>query len=209
MLHILRQITKCGIKTEPPPPPADEMVLVARLQKKILRVLGRALTIRHIDAGSCNGCELEIHALANPYYNIEGLGIRFVASPRHADLLLVTGPVSKHMAIALKRTYDATPDPKLVVAVGDCGCSGGIFGESYASLGRVSNVIPVDVAIPGCPPAPVTLLQGILAAITVGAPNVEPTMETGVVGSGGVGGTAAEPPPARGGELPAQIGDPP
>jgi Ni,Fe-hydrogenase III small subunit len=149
------------------------MVLVARLQKKILRVLGRALTIRHIDAGSCNGCELEIHALANPYYNIEGLGIRFVASPRHADLLLVTGPVSKHMAIALKRTYDATPDPKLVVAVGDCGCSGGIFGESYASLGRVSNVIPVDVAIPGCPPAPVTLLQGILAAITVGAPNVE------------------------------------
>ena len=210
MLHILRQIAKCGIKTEPPPPPADEMVLVARLQKKILRVLGRALTIRHIDAGSCNGCELEIHALANPYYNIEGLGIRFVASPRHADLLLVTGPVSKHMAIALKRTYDATPDPKLVVAVGDCGCSGGIFGESYASLGRVSNVIPVDVAIPGCPPAPVALLQGILAAITVGAPNVEPTMETGVDGLGGVGGTAAEPPPpARAGDPPARIGDPP
>src|ERR1700716_3422515 len=148
------------------------MVIVARMQKKILRVLGRALTIRQIDAGSCNGCELEIHALANPYYNIEGLGIRFVASPRHADLLLVTGPVSKHMAIALKRTYDATPDPKLVVAVGDC-------GESYASLGRVSNVIPVDVAIPGCPPAPLSLLQGILAAITVGAPNLEPTMETG------------------------------
>ena len=209
MLHILRQIAKCGIKTEPPPPPADEMVLVARLQKKILRVLGRALTIRHVDAGSCNGCELEIHALANPYYNIEGLGIRFVASPRHADLLLVTGPVSKHMAIALKRTYDATPDPKLVVAVGDCGCSGGIFGESYASLGRVSNVIPVDVAIPGCPPPPATLLQGILAAITVGAPNVEPTMETGVDGLGRVGGTAAEPPPARTGEPPARIGDPP
>jgi Ni,Fe-hydrogenase III small subunit len=210
MLHILRQIAKCGIKTEPPPPAAVEMVLVARLQKKILRVLGRALTIRHIDAGSCNGCELEIHALANPYYNIEGLGIRFVASPRHADLLLVTGPVSKHMAIALKRTYDATPDPKLVVAVGDCGCGGGIFGESYASLGRVSNVIPVDVAIPGCPPAPVALLQGILAAITVGAPNVEPTMETGVDGLGGVGGTAAESaPPARAGDPPARIGDPP
>jgi Ni,Fe-hydrogenase III small subunit len=210
MLYILRQIAKCGIKTEPPPPPADEMVLVARLQKKILRVLGRALTIRHIDAGSCNGCELEIHALANPYYNIEGLGIRFVASPRHADLLLVTGPVSKHMAIALKRTYDATPDPKLVVAVGDCGCSGGIFGESYASLGRVSNVIPVDVAIPGCPPAPVALLRGILAAITVGAPNVEPTMETGVHGLGGVGGTGAEPPPpARAGDPPTRIGDPP
>ena len=209
MLHILHQIAKCGIKTEPPPPPADEMVLVARLQDKILSVLGRALTIRHIDAGSCNGCELEIHALANPYYNIEGLGIRFVASPRHADLLLVTGPVSKHMAIALKRTYDATPDPKLVVAVGDCGCSGGIFGESYASLGRVSNVIPVDVAIPGCPPAPVTLLQGILAVITVGAPNVEPTMETGLDGLGGVSGTAAEPPPALSGGLPARIGDPP
>jgi len=173
MLHILRQIAKCGIKTEPPPAPADEMVQVARLQKKILRVLGRALMIRQIDAGSCNGCELEIHALLNPYYNIEGLGIRFVASPRHADMLLVTGPVSKHMAIALRRTYDATPDPKLVVAVGDCGCSGGIFGESYASLGRVSNVIPVDVAIPGCPPAPVALLQGILAAITVAAPGAQ------------------------------------
>ena len=210
MLHVLRQIAKCGIKTEAAPAPAEEMVLVARLQKEILRVLGRALTIRHIDAGSCNGCELEIQALANPYYNIEGLGIRFVASPRHADLLLVTGPVSKHMVIALKRTYDATPDPKLVVAVGDCGCSGGIFGESYASLGRVSNVIPVDVAIPGCPPAPIALLGGILAAITVGAPNVEPTMETGGDGSGGGGGTAAEPaPPERAGAPPARIGDPP
>lgn len=165
MLHILRQIAKVGIATEPAPPPADEATLVARLQQQILDVLGRALTIRHVDAGSCNGCELEIQALGNPYYNVEGLGIRFVASPRHADLLLVTGPVSKHMAIPLRRTYDATPDPKLVVAVGDCGCTGGIFGESYASLGRVANVIPVDVAIPGCPPAPVALLRGILAAI--------------------------------------------
>jgi Ni,Fe-hydrogenase III small subunit len=204
MLQILRQIAKCGIKTEPPPAPADEMVLVARLQKKLLRVLGRALTIRQIDAGSCNGCELEIHALANPYYNIEGLGIRFVASPRHADLLLVTGPVSKHMAIALKRTYDATPDPKLVVAVGDCGCGGGIFGESYASLGAVSNVIPVDVAIPGCPPAPVALLQGILAAITASAPAAEPFMDAGAAGA------AAEPAPASAdGDLPVRIGDPP
>src|SRR5262249_57947549 len=101
----------------------------------------------------------------NPYYNLEGLGIKFVASPRHADMLLVTGPVSKHMAIALQRTYDATPDPKLVVAVGDCGCTGGIFGESYASCGRVANVIPVDVAVPGCPPTPTALLQGILAAL--------------------------------------------
>src|SRR5437016_9505617 len=173
MLQILLQIARTGIKTEPAPQPAEGMVVVARLQQEILTTLGRALTIRHVDAGSCNGCELEIHALGNPYYNIEGLGIRFVASPRHADLLLVTGPVSKHMAIALKRTYDATPDPKLVVAVGDCGCSGGIFGESYASLGRVSNVIPVDVAIPGCPPAPVALLQGILAAVSVAAPAAE------------------------------------
>lgn len=170
MLQVLHQIARTRIKTEPPPSPADEMVVVARLQKAILRTLGRALTIRHVDAGSCNGCELEIQALANPYYNIEGVGIRFVASPRHADMLLVTGPVSKHMAIALKRTYDATPEPKLVVAVGDCGCSGGIFGQSYASLGGVASVIPVDVAIPGCPPPPRALLQGILAAISAYAP---------------------------------------
>ena len=176
MLHILRQIAVTGIKTEPAPAPAAGMVVVKRLQEKILRTLGRALAIRHIDAGSCNGCELEIHALGNPYYNIEGLGIRFVASPRHADLLLVTGPVSKHMAIAVKRAYDATPDPKLVVAVGDCGCTGGIFGESYASLGRVANVIPVDVAVPGCPPPPTALLQGILAAITAHAPAIEPIL---------------------------------
>ena len=173
MLYILRQIARTGIKTEPKPSPATEMVIVARLQEEILRTLGRALTIRQVDAGSCNGCELEIHALGNPYYNLEGLGIKFVASPRHADMLLVTGPVSKHMAIALKRTYDATPDPKLVVAVGDCGCTGGIFGESYATCGRVANVIPVDVAIPGCPPTPTALLQGILAAITTAASQPE------------------------------------
>jgi Ni,Fe-hydrogenase III small subunit len=165
MLYLLRQIAKTGIKTEATPQPADEMRVAEHLQAEILRILGRALAIRQVDAGSCNGCELEIHALANPYYNIEGLGIRFVASPRHADMLLVTGPVSRHMAIALKRTYDATPDPKLVVAVGDCGCTGGIFGESYATLGRVGNVIPVDVEIPGCPPTPTALLQGILAAL--------------------------------------------
>jgi Ni,Fe-hydrogenase III small subunit len=170
MLQILKQIARTGIRTEPAPAPADETAIVARLQRDVLRVLGRALAIRQVDAGSCNGCELEIHALGNPYYNIEGLGIRFVASPRHADLLLVTGPVSKHMAIALKRTWDATPEPKLVVAVGDCGCTGGIFGESYASLGRVANVIPVDVEVPGCPPTPTALLRGILAAITRHAP---------------------------------------
>jgi Ni,Fe-hydrogenase III small subunit len=169
MLHLLRQIVVTGIKTEPAPSAAEDMIVVRRLQKDILRTLGRALTIRHVDAGSCNGCELEIHALGNPYYNIEGLGIRFVASPRHADMLLVTGPVSKHMAIAVQRAYDATPDPKLVVAVGDCGCTGGIFGESYASLGRVANVIPVDVEIPGCPPTPTALLRGIRAALTAHA----------------------------------------
>jgi Ni,Fe-hydrogenase III small subunit len=189
MLHVLRQIAKTGIKTEAPPSPAEEMVVVARLQEQILRTLGRALTIRQVDAGSCNGCELEIHALGNPYYNLEGLGIKFVASPRHADMLLVTGPVSKHMAIALKRTYDATPDPKLVIAAGDCGCSGGIFGESYASLGRVANVIPVDVAIPGCPPTPTALLQGILAALSNAAPPVEPRLDASA-------GTAADSGPA-------------
>jgi Ni,Fe-hydrogenase III small subunit len=118
-----------------------------------------------VDAGSCNGCELEIHALNNPLYNLEGLGIRFVASPRHADLLLVTGPVARNMEVGLRRTWEATPDPKLVVALGDCGCSGGVFGESGASLGRVSSVIPVDVAVPGCPPPPARILQGILTAI--------------------------------------------
>jgi Ni,Fe-hydrogenase III small subunit len=176
MLYVLKQIARTGFKTEAPPEAASEMVITARLQQRILRTLGRALAIRHVDAGSCNGCELEIHALGNPYYNIEGLGIKFVASPRHADMLLVTGPVSKHMAIALRRTYDATPDPKLVVAAGDCGCTGGIFGESYASLGRVSNVIPVDVAVPGCPPTPTALLQGILAAVTTAAPRSEPSL---------------------------------
>ena len=165
MWKTLRQIGRVGLITEPPPAADEALRLREALDDRIREVLGRALCIRAVDAGSCNGCELEIHALGNPCYNIEGLGIRFVASPRHADMLLVTGPVSKHMAIALKRTYDATPEPKLVVAVGDCGCHGGIFGESYASLGAVSKVIPVDVEVPGCPPTPTALLQGILTAI--------------------------------------------
>jgi Ni,Fe-hydrogenase III small subunit len=166
MYRILKQIVKTGIVTEPPPQ-ADEALRVVseRLRDEVLRWFAGALTIRHVDAGSCNGCELEIHALNNPYYNLEGLGIRFVASPRHADLLLVTGPVSRNMHTALRRTFDATPEPRLVVAVGDCGCTGGIFGESYASCGRVSNVIPVDVAVPGCPPTPLAIMQGILTAI--------------------------------------------
>jgi Ni,Fe-hydrogenase III small subunit len=170
MLRTLRRIASIGIVTEPPPVSDESLRVRESLQQEIRALLGRALCIRQVDAGSCNGCELEVHALNNPVYNIEGLGIRFVASPRHADMLLVTGPVSAHMAVALRRTYDATPDPKLVVAVGDCGCSGGVFGESYASLGPVSRVIPVDVAVPGCPPTPERLLQGILAAISARQP---------------------------------------
>lgn len=168
MLRILGQILKTGIKTEPYPQPDDSLrLIVGRLQAAVLERFHGSLAIRHVDAGSCNGCELEINQLNCPTYNLEGLGIKFVASPRHADMLLVTGPVSRHMEVALKRTYDATPDPKLVVAVGDCGCCGGIFGENYASRGRVSNVIPVDVAVPGCPPTPVALMRGILTAISV------------------------------------------
>lgn len=166
MHKLLRQIARVGIKTEAPPAPDDALRTVrGRLNDEVLRLLGRALAIRHVDAGSCNGCELEIHAINNPYYNIEGLGIRLVASPRHADMLLVTGPVTRNMEAALRRTYDAAPEPKLVVAIGDCGCTGGIFGEGYASRGRVANVIPVDVAVPGCPPTPAAIMQGILTAV--------------------------------------------
>jgi len=166
MLKTLHRICRAGIVTEAAPATDDALRLRDALQERIRTIIGRALCIRQVDAGSCNGCELEIHALNNPVYNIEGLGIRFVASPRHADLLLVTGPVSRNMEMALRRTYDATPDPKLVVAVGDCGCDGGIFGEGYASVGRVANVIPVDVAISGCPPHPNRILAGILTAIS-------------------------------------------
>lgn len=165
MLKTLRQIAEVGIASEPAPGPDESLRQREALQARILAVLGRALCVRAVDAGSCNGCELEIHALNNPWYNIEGLGIRFVASPRHADLLLVTGPVSRHMEIALRRTYEATPDPKLVVAIGDCACTGGIFGAGYASRGRIANVIPVDVAVPGCPPNPTRILAGILTAL--------------------------------------------
>lgn len=170
MWKTLRQIHRAGIPTEPPPSSDDTLRIAEALQARILEVLGRALCIRAIDAGSCNGCELEMQALGNPIYNLEALGIRFVASPRHADLLLVTGPVSRNMEVALRRTYEATPDPKLVVAIGDCGCTGGIFGEGYATRGRVSNVIPVDVAVPGCPPSPRQILTGILTAISSAPP---------------------------------------
>jgi Ni,Fe-hydrogenase III small subunit len=166
MLKTLYKIARIGVVTEPAPLPDEEMRLRAALDERIRTVLGRALCIRQVDAGSCNGCELEIHALGNPYYSIESLGIRFVASPRHADMLLVTGPVSRHMEVALRRTYDATPDPKLVVAVGDCGACGGVFGAGYATLGAVANVIPVDVVVAGCPPTPAQILTGILTALS-------------------------------------------
>jgi len=164
MLDVLDRIRRTGIVSEPLPAVEDVHREQERLQASLLAVLGRALCLRHVDAGSCNGCELEIQALNNPYYNLEGAGIRFVASPRHADVLLVTGPVSVNMEEALRRTFDATPDPKLVVAVGDCGACGGIFGESYASRGSISKVIPVDVTVPGCPPSPLAILRGLLAA---------------------------------------------
>jgi len=165
MFKLVRQIARVGICTEAPPDIDGLEPHASTIQDEILAILGQALAIRQVDAGSCNGCELEIHALNNPYYNLEGLGIKFVASPRHADLLLVTGPVARNMELALRRTYDATPAPKLVVAVGDCGCTGGIFGEGYASCGRVANVIPVDVSVPGCPPPPLEIMRGILAAV--------------------------------------------
>lgn len=167
MWLLLKQIARAGLPAEAPPEPnAAWHTERQRLQGEILDILGRALCIRQVDAGSCNACELEIQALSNPYYNIEGLGIKFVASPRHADMLLVTGPVTRNMEEALKRAYDATPSPKLVVAVGECAGSGGLFGESYATCGRVSNVIPVDITVPGCPPPPIDILRGILTAVS-------------------------------------------
>ena len=150
------------------PPAADEAnlaELAGKLDHAARRRLGHSLAIREVDAGSCNGCELEIHALNNAFYDLERFGLRFVASPRHADVLLVTGPVTKNMREALERTYAATPDPKWVVAVGDCAANGGIFAGSYAVEGGVSRVVPVDLHIRGCPPDPVTLLKGLLALI--------------------------------------------
>ena len=165
MLKTLRQIARVGIITEAPPAPDEGLRQLEAMAGEVREILGRALCIRAVDAGSCSGCELEMHALNNAIYNLEGLGIRFVASPRHADMLLVTGPVARNMQLALRRTWEATPDPKWVVAIGECACSGGVFGENYASCGRVANVIPVDVAVPGCPPSPTQILQGILTAI--------------------------------------------
>jgi Ni,Fe-hydrogenase III small subunit len=159
------KIVRTGIVTEPAPDIADVDTLGIEVKRGIDRRFAGSFAIRQVDAGSCNGCELEIHALNNPYYAIERFGVHFVASPRHADALLVTGPVSRHMEAALKRTYEATPAPKWVIAAGDCACSGGEFGVSYASCGAVANVIPVDVRIPGCPPSPQQLLIGLLALL--------------------------------------------
>ncbi|MHB1214353.1 MAG: NADH-quinone oxidoreductase subunit B family protein [Thiobacillus sp.] len=168
---ILKKIFKTGFVSEPAP--QADLALRTReqdLHAEILKVFGQAVAIRHVDAGSCNGCELEIHAMGGAHYNIEGMGVKFVASPRHADLLLVTGPVSRNLEVALKRTFDAIPEPKWVVAVGDCaagcGMAGAMFGGNYATCGKVSSVIPVDVEVPGCPPPPTALLQGILAAMS-------------------------------------------
>ena len=163
MLRILRQIFRTGIVSEPLPKGAATEIEAAglKLEEAVRELFRRSITIRQVDAGSCNGCELEIHAINNPIYNCEKYGIHFTASPRFADLLLVTGPVTRNMEIALKRTYVSTPPPKLVVAVGDCACNGGIFGETYASLGGIDKVIPVDFRIPGCPPTPLQLMEGL------------------------------------------------
>jgi Ni,Fe-hydrogenase III small subunit len=166
MLRILARSLRTGVVTEPAP--SSEDAALEALGIEVRRVLTArfdgSLAIRQVDAGSCNGCELEIHALTNPYYDVERFGVHFVASPRHADALLVTGPVSRHMEAALRRTYEATPTPRMVIAAGTCACAGGEFGVSYASCGAVANVIPVDVLVPGCPPSPEDLLRAILRA---------------------------------------------
>ncbi|OHX38115.1 NADH-quinone oxidoreductase subunit B family protein [Methylomonas sp. LWB] len=168
MLKQFKKILTTGIVTERVSVPKDAELeaLGIEIKRHVDRKFSGSIAIRQVDAGSCNGCELEIHALNNPYYDIERFGIHFVASPRHADVLLVTGPVSRHMQTALIRTYQATPDPKWVVAVGDCATCGGEFGVSYASCGAVANVIPVDATIPGCPPTPLALMQGLLVLMT-------------------------------------------
>lgn len=165
MLKIYGKIFSVGVITEKlPRPERDKSIEETGLQLKtaIDKRFAGSLAIRQVDAGSCNGCELEIHALNNAYYDIERFGVHFVASPRHADILLVTGPVSRHMETALKRVYTATPDPKWVIAAGDCAVCGGEFGVSYASCGAVENVIPVDLTIGGCPPTPQQLMLGLL-----------------------------------------------
>jgi len=166
MPALFQKIFKTGIVTEPLGPDDAEIIqLVHQVDEKTKRLLGRALAIRMVDAGSCNGCEIEITGLSSPVYDSERFGIHFVASPRHADMLLVTGPVTRNMEIPLRKTYEATPDPKLVVAVGDCAQTCGVFKGSYAVAGSVDKFVPVDVFVPGCPPEPADILRGILAAL--------------------------------------------
>lgn len=165
MIRILDRILRTGLLTETPPDLSDPQIeqLGIEVRRRVDRQFNGSLAIRQVDTGSCNGCELEIHALNNPLYDVERFGVHFVASPRHADVLLVTGPVSRHMEEALRRTWAATPKPRYVIAAGQCACDGGEFGQSYASCGGVEQVSPVDVKIPGCPPSPEALLRGILA----------------------------------------------
>lgn len=167
MWRLIGRALADGPVTLPPPPPSSDALaeLANRVAEASRARLGRSLVIREIDAGSCNGCELEVHALNNPVYDVERFGIRFAASPRHADVLLVTGPVTKNMAEAVRRTYDATPGPKWVVAAGDCGRDGGCFKGGSGVLGGLDQVIPVDLHIPGCPPSPAQLLAGLLALL--------------------------------------------
>jgi Ni,Fe-hydrogenase III small subunit len=163
---LLRSLFARPVTIDPPSPEDAALNEIGRaLEARARKLFGRSLTIREVDAGSCNACELEIHALNNPIYDVERFGIKFAASPRHADVLLVTGPVSKNMKVALERTYEATPAPKWVVAVGDCACGCGVFAQSYATVGSVAAVIPVDLHIKGCPPRPLDLLKGLLALL--------------------------------------------
>jgi Ni,Fe-hydrogenase III small subunit len=165
---LLQGITHAPLTESPPSPDQAALAELAESVNRAARArLGRSLSIRQVDAGSCNGCELEIHALNNAFYDIERFGLRFVASPRHADVLMVTGPVTKNMREALLRTYNAMPEPKWVVAVGACAANGGIFSGSYAVIGGVNGVIPVDLHIQGCPPSPTDLLKGLLALLKV------------------------------------------
>ena len=169
MVSLFSRIVKTGLATEPLAASGGETAELAReIEAHSRRLLGRSLSIREVDAGSCNGCELEISALGNPVYDCERFGVRFVASPRHADMLLVTGPVTRNMAVPLLKTWEATPNPKLVVAVGDCARNCGVFQGSYAVIGGVDKVIPVDVYVPGCPPEPTDILRGILKALQEG-----------------------------------------
>jgi Ni,Fe-hydrogenase III small subunit len=165
-VQLFSKIWRVGLVTEPVGAVDPDSVEICReLDRRIKRLFGRALAIREVDAGSCNGCELEITGLTSPVYDMERFGMHFVASPRHADMLLVTGPVTRNMEIPLRKTFEATPDPKFVVSVGDCAKTCGVFAGSYAVVGPVASVIPVDVHIPGCPPEPLDILRGLLRAI--------------------------------------------